>query len=132
MSALRRRHIRTTLIYAAAASLLLTAAVWLYRIDPEQSLYSPKCIFYHLTGLKCPGCGSQRAAHALLHLRLGEAFRHNALMTASLPFIALLLISYATRRRLPVLYARLNSSTTMWIILTVIVIWWIMRNIFQF
>ena len=39
------------------------------------------CPFYELTGLYCPGCGSGRAALALLHGRVGAAFGHNALFT---------------------------------------------------
>jgi hypothetical protein len=39
------------------------------------------CPLYELTGLYCPGCGSGRAALALLHGKPGAAFGHNALFT---------------------------------------------------
>lgn len=39
------------------------------------------CVFYELTGLYCPGCGSGRAASALLHGDLAAALGHNALFT---------------------------------------------------
>ena len=39
------------------------------------------CPFYELTGLYCPGCGSGRAARALLHGQLGAALGYNALFT---------------------------------------------------
>ena len=38
------------------------------------------CLFHELTGLYCPGCGSGRAALALLHGHLWEALRHNPLL----------------------------------------------------
>lgn len=131
MPALRRRRLYAGLIVAAAVCVVL-AAVWIYRVDPEGSVYSPKCVFYMLTGLKCPGCGSQRAIHALLHLRIGEAFRYNALLVLSIPFLLLLCFSWATRRRFPVMHARLNGQAVIWTVLAVIITWWIIRNIFQF
>jgi len=39
-----------------------------------------RCPLYELTGLFCPGCGSGRAALALLRGRAAEAFGHNALL----------------------------------------------------
>lgn len=38
------------------------------------------CVFYRLTGLYCPGCGSGRALEAFLHLRLGQCMRYNILL----------------------------------------------------
>ncbi|MDY6834005.1 MAG: DUF2752 domain-containing protein [Chloroflexota bacterium] len=35
------------------------------------------CIFHHLTGLDCPGCGMTRAFHALSHGNPGEAWTYN-------------------------------------------------------
>ena len=49
------------------------------------------CLFYELTGLYCPGCGSGRAALALLHGRVGEAFGHNMLFLLLAPFLAWML-----------------------------------------
>lgn len=131
MSALKSRRLYAVLIAAAAVCAVL-AVVWIYRVDPEDSAYSPKCVFYMLTGLKCPGCGSQRAIHALLHLRVGEAFRYNALLVLSIPFLLLLCFSWAMRKRLPVLYAGLNGRVVIWTVFAVIIAWWIIRNIFQF
>ncbi len=131
MPVLKKRGPYAVLIPAALTCAVLVA-VWLYRVDPEDSVYSPKCVFYLLTGLKCPGCGSQRSIHALLHLQVGDAFRHNALLVLSIPFLALMCFSWMKRRRFPALYERLNGRVTVWTVFAVIIAWWIVRNIFQF
>ena len=38
-----------------------------------------KCVFYELTGLFCPGCGSGRALYALLHFDIAAAAGYNCL-----------------------------------------------------
>ena len=53
------------------------------------------CVFRELTGLYCPGCGSGRAVIALLHGRVGAAFRHNPLVfLLGFPCGALLMWEY--------------------------------------
>ena len=41
-----------------------------YKFNPSDIAIFPKCPFLLLTGLKCPGCGSQRAIHSLLHFSI--------------------------------------------------------------
>lgn len=50
-----------------------------FTFDPTQNHLFPSCPFHSLTGLYCPGCGSQRAFHSLLHLDIQKAFSFNAL-----------------------------------------------------
>lgn len=53
------------------------------------------CVFYELTGRYCPGCGSGRAARALLRGDLAAAFGHNALaFLLGLPCAGMLLWEY--------------------------------------
>lgn len=59
-----------------------------YRYNPENYAWFPKCPFKALTGLDCPGCGSQRAVHALLHGHVDEAFRQNALIPIAIPYLS--------------------------------------------
>jgi hypothetical protein len=47
----------------------------------------PQCPFHRITGLYCPGCGSQRALSALLHGDIIEAFHDNILMVLFLPLL---------------------------------------------
>lgn len=41
--------------------------VALYRSYPTPDSHFPKCFFWSLSGWKCPGCGTQRALHLLMH-----------------------------------------------------------------
>ncbi|SDX04637.1 DUF2752 domain-containing protein [Aequorivita viscosa] len=42
---------------------------------------------YYFTGFYCPGCGSQRAIHLLLHGDIIGAFRFNPLMVLTIPIM---------------------------------------------
>lgn len=67
-------------------------AVLLWNVDPNQAGSPlPPCPSEWLTGLFCPGCGTTRALHALLHLDVRGALAMNPLLVLSLPFVALLL-----------------------------------------
>lgn len=79
----------------ALLGLLATVAVGaavLWQFDPHQSGNPlPPCPSLWLTGLFCPGCGTTRALHALLHGDLPGALAMNPLMVLSLPPVAVLL-----------------------------------------
>lgn len=116
--------------------ILLTAAcvglVFVYsRFSPESSSWFPKCIFQQLTGIKCPGCGSQRVIHNLLNLNIRQAFEANAFLVLSLPYIIALLVSVPLRSRFPRFYNTLNSTPVIITIGILVIIWWITRNIFS-
>jgi hypothetical protein len=76
---------------AATTVILLCSVVLLYHIDPASGRL-PRCGFHALTALHCPGCGSTRALHALLHGDLAMAIRFNVF---ALPAVALLGVAYA-------------------------------------
>lgn len=122
--------VRRIIILVLAVLAIICAASIYFFYDPSQSSLFPRCIFYSLTDLKCPGCGSQRAIHALLHADCATAWRYNAALVASLPIIALYLFAELTRNRHIRLYRTLNSPTAVWAVLILVIFWWIMRNIF--
>jgi len=73
---------------------LATSGVVLLRLfDPAHSLIFPPCPLRYFTGLYCPGCGSLRAMHALLHGDLRQALAMNSLTVILLPFIGYGLVS---------------------------------------
>ena len=64
----------------------------LYTFDPSAGGFYPRCWWYTMTGWQCPGCGGLRAAHSMLHGRLGDAFRFNPLLVILLPMAASFMI----------------------------------------
>lgn len=89
----------------------------------------PKCLFHTITGMKCPGCGSQRAVHALLNGDIRAAWDYNALIVAGVIPAALYIYAEITRVRRPKLYATLNSLPAVIIVAVVIVAWGVGRNL---
>ena len=106
----------------------IVALVVYFLFDPSTSKFFPSCPFLTLTGLKCPGCGSQRAAHSLLHLDIAAAFRYNALLVVSLPAVLFLMVVELLRTRYPRLYFRVHSQPVIWTVVAIVLVWWILRN----
>lgn len=48
--------------------------------DPTSPTWPLRCPSFALLGIFCPGCGSQRAVHSLLHGEFGAAFAYNPLL----------------------------------------------------
>ncbi len=70
-----------------SGAFLVAVLFWVYfSLDPAQHFF-PKCPFLWLTGWKCPGCGSQRAVHHLLHGNFLEALRVNFLFVLAFPYV---------------------------------------------
>jgi hypothetical protein len=67
-----------------AGGLALAAA--LHAVDPSETSIAV-CPFRTLTGFACPGCGTLRCLHALLHGDLAQALDRNALTVLVLPLL---------------------------------------------
>lgn len=101
-----------------------------YAFEPTTAGFYPQCVFYRLTGLYCPGCGTARGLHALLHMDIASAFSYNPLMVVFLPFLL-----YAGGKGA---YRRISGTDTprrlvpawvIWCIFVLIVAYWILRNL---
>lgn len=121
-------HTRNVMLWTLAAAALVAAAVVYGTFDPSTH-YFPRCPFLTVTGLKCPGCGSQRAIHALLHLRWADALAYNALLLPAIPVILLMFAAQARKHRWPRLYNALNSRPAILATLAVVLTWWLVRNL---
>jgi hypothetical protein len=78
--------LRWFLLAGGVAGLILLGTLFFF--DPARSTFYPGCMFRHLTGWLCPGCGGLRATHQLLHGNVGAAFRLNPLVVLVLPVFA--------------------------------------------
>ena len=110
---------------------LLLAVLALFFIDPTQHRWVPQCPFKLLTGWSCPGCGIQRAAHAVLHGDLSAALRYNWFLVFSLPYATLLIIAqwFVGRDKREKMMRSLGHRYTVYTYVTLFFIWWIARNI---
>lgn len=115
--------------YAAIACAAVVAVTVYFKFDPACSGVFPQCPFLAITGLKCPGCGSQRALHCLLHLDIAGAARYNFLLVASMPIVVLLATGELLRRRYPRFYSALNNTRLTIALLATVIVWWVLRNI---
>jgi len=95
-------------------------AVALFAFDPTRVALFPPCPLHQMTGLWCPGCGTTRALHQLVHGNLAAAFRFNPLAIAMLPLAGYLIV-------------RGDASTMkpgwIWALLVVVVAFGVLRNI---
>ena len=120
--------IRRAVLFALLAGLIVLAVVY-YMFDPSDSVFFPKCVFRVVTGWECPGCGSQRAIHALLHGDLGKAWSHNAGLLVAIPILLTLVVAEWNRLRWPRFHQRVTSTPLITLLLLAIMLWWIGRNL---
>ena len=120
------------IVISAAISLLLVAVAFMfYLFDPEEMALFPRCPFLLATGYECPGCGSQRAVHDMLHLDFKSAFSQNALILLLLPYswLGLYLVFFAKRHRFPELEKLLFGKWAAMLVVSGIMIYWVVRNL---
>ena len=109
--------------FAARAGLVILLAVVIatfFLFDPSETRYFPRCPVFALTGLKCPGCGTSRALHAVLHYRFAEVWRFNAALPALLVLIVYCVIFPSCAQR----------PAIIWLVIAFVITWGVARNIF--
>jgi len=122
---------KRSLYFALGFVAAIALAIVYYKYNPAKYGLFPQCPFHKLTGLDCPGCGSQRALHALLHLDFKAAAGYNLLMIISIPFLSVhffyKLKSFFLKRE--VRWAVIYHPITPKIIFVLVIVFWITRNI---
>lgn len=111
--------------------LLIVVAVFYFSINPATSKYMPRCVFLVVTGYKCPGCGSQRVIHSVLHGDFVAAFRYNAFFMVAIPLIILYLLNDYTKLIPGKVGEVITHHYTIAAIAIVVVLWWVLRNVFD-
>lgn len=117
-----RRWARDYWLLGLGLLLLLYALV-----DPALG-YFPSCQIYRWTGVRCPGCGTQRALHALLGGRLGEALHYNYFLLIMLPLGLLYLALPRYGERWPQLARLLCHPATLLLLALLTLGWVVLRN----
>lgn len=121
-------HKRRTIITAVAAVAAAVIIIYLWLFDPVQAP-APQCTFRRLTGYDCPGCGSQRAIHALLNGDISAAWGYNPFIFFAVPAAAFLLAVEARRQQWPRLHHAAFHPATIAAIAAAIIIYWFARNL---
>ena len=73
------------------------AAVVVATVDPNEPGHYPTCPSLLVTGLFCPGCGTLRAAHALLNGDLAGALQMNVLAVLAIPVVLASWVAWTAR-----------------------------------
>ena len=110
---------------------LMTFGLLYFNLNPKSFAYFPKCPFYSFTGLYCPGCGSQRAFHEILHGNFWIGLQHNFLIILALlvifyKFYVLFRNSFQKENKVKNI---IHHNATPWVILVIVVSFWILRNV---
>lgn len=100
----------------------MVAVAFLGVFDPTE-IPAPRCVFKAVTGWDCPGCGTQRAVHALLHGRVAEAWHYNAML-----FVAVPLCIGISAGRGPIWRASRHPVAGI-VSGVAFVLWWVVRNL---
>lgn len=117
------------------SSIILLSGAFLcyyYTYNPaEGTTFFASCPSQSIFGVYCPGCGSQRLIHSLLHLNFEAAFRYNPLLFVLFPFVIYLLYIFVsnsffnTHYRVALLYRN-------WFVIslfTLLLLYGILRNL---
>ena len=109
------------------AAVVAVAAVVLYTRDPGEPGSYPVCPLNAATGLYCPGCGTLRAAHQLLHGNVGKGFSLNPLAVLAVPFMAYHLAVWLMPALRPT--QRQPNAMVTWLLLAAVVAFGVLRNL---
>lgn len=122
-------NIKTTIVIGI---FLILIAIVYFLFDPSEARFFPPCPISYITGLKCPGCGSQRALHSLLHLDVSKAFFFNPLLVMSLPYVVLGIYFeyFGGNTKFPKARKILFGRVAIIVSCIVVVLYWIGRNVF--
>lgn len=118
------------LLAAGAVLAAAAGAATLFRFDPLAAGFYPRCPVLLTTGFYCPGCGTARALHALLHGDVGGALGFHPLLVPALPVLAAFALSLLSRLALgrPLPLPRLSARAA-WGVLAMIALFTVLRNL---
>lgn len=87
------------------------------------------CVFYRVTGLKCPGCGITRMLIALSGFRIKEAFLSNPFLLVTLPLLLFIILYIRAKEKRGEALPKW-CRWLIWIYLFSLIIFGIVRNLY--
>jgi len=136
LNTLRKNNIekKHRLIIAVGFAVMVFGALAVLRTShPHEVRLIPDCPSITLAGLYCPGCGSLRATHHLLHGRVSSSLAQNPLtMLVGVPVFAIgavLLLYWALGRPAPAWTRSRMTVITLFTVGILLVVFGAMRNI---
>ncbi|MFD0932933.1 DUF2752 domain-containing protein [Psychroflexus salinarum] len=109
---------------------ILALGIFYYTVNPTTFAFTPKCPFHLFTGYHCPGCGTQRALHDILHGNIWTGLQHNFLILLAVLIIAYkFYVSYINSTNSKPTKNLLHHNAAPWLILAFVLGFWILRNI---
>ncbi|MCX7550423.1 DUF2752 domain-containing protein [Xanthomarina sp. F2636L] len=101
-----------------------------YFWNPANNIIFPKCLFYSATNLYCPGCGSQRAIHQILHGQIMAGLKYNYLIGFLVLVLGYQLYVYISQEQFNKNTKNiLHKPMATKFILILVIFFWILRNI---
>ncbi len=123
---------------AVRGGLLLLVAVGLgfgvyllIVVPPTDDSFYPRCQLHTLTGLHCPGCGTTRSLHALVHGHIAQALAYNALAFIVIPIVGFALVRslWTWYRALPTPNGIRGNPVWPWLIAAILLTYGVLRNL---
>ncbi|TGN30291.1 DUF2752 domain-containing protein [Empedobacter tilapiae] len=125
---------RNRIIIKICSILLLSGAFiyyFFFNNPSDKGTVFLRCPSNFIFGINCPGCGSQRAIHHLLHFDILEALRFNALLTIMFPFIIYITLIwlynfiFEKKIRIKLFY----NNKFVWTLFFLVIVYGVIRNI---
>lgn len=123
-----KRYTRRLLVIIAVS--LIIGGIY-YLFSPSEVTFFPKCPFHSITGLDCPGCGSQRTLHHLAHFEIKKAFISNPLLIMAIPYMltGIYFEYFGGKENYPRMRRILFGKKATVTVLIVVLLFWIGRNL---
>lgn len=125
---MRPNHLKKPVVWILLVTLFAGAFIIYYYKNPT-SPWFPQCPVKLLTGYSCPGCGVQRAFHALLHGNLGQALAYNYFFVLSVPYFILACIAFILKEKFTKFEKIVEGRTLALIYVVCYCVWFVVRNV---